>query len=107
MLMRRFSRFACSVKMLYEYTNPRNDQWAPLVSEEVHAIVLKARAREACCLLPRVHRTDIRQPRTQNAERLDSSIIYDRDFDYDYFGFKARARSALLARSLVRARDAH
>jgi hypothetical protein len=27
----------------------------------------------------------------QNAERLDSSIIYDRDFDYDYFGFKARS----------------
>ena len=26
----------------------------------------------------------------QNSERLDSEIIYDRDFDYDYFGFKAR-----------------
>ena len=25
----------------------------------------------------------------QNSERLDSEIIYDRDFDYDYFGFKA------------------
>lgn len=24
----------------------------------------------------------------QNAERLDSEIVYDRDFDYDYFGFK-------------------
>lgn len=24
----------------------------------------------------------------QNASRLDSEIIYDRDFDYDYFGFK-------------------
>jgi hypothetical protein len=24
----------------------------------------------------------------QNADRLDSEIIYDRDFDYDYFGFK-------------------
>ena len=24
----------------------------------------------------------------QNAEKLDSNIIYDRDFDYDYFGFK-------------------
>ena len=29
------------------------------------------------------------QPRAQNAERLDSEIVYDRDFDYDYFGFKA------------------
>ena len=25
----------------------------------------------------------------QNAERLDSEIIYNRDFEYDYFGFKA------------------
>ncbi len=30
----------------------------------------------------------------QNAERLDSEIIYDRDFDYDYFGFKVRPRAA-------------
>lgn len=33
---------------------------------------------------------------TQNAARLDSEIIYDRDFDYDYFGFKTLERSYLL-----------
>ena len=33
---------------------------------------------------------------TRNAERLDSEIIYDRDFDYDYFGFKTLERSYLL-----------
>jgi hypothetical protein len=27
----------------------------------------------------------------QNAERLDNEIRYDRDFDYDYFGFKVSA----------------
>jgi ribonucleoside-diphosphate reductase subunit M1 len=32
----------------------------------------------------------------QNAARLDSDIIYDRDFDYDYFGFKTLERSYLL-----------
>lgn len=32
----------------------------------------------------------------QNAERLDSEIRYDRDFDYDYFGFKTLERSYLL-----------
>ena len=32
----------------------------------------------------------------QNAARLDSEIIYDRDFDYDYFGFKTLKRSYLL-----------
>lgn len=31
-----------------------------------------------------------------NAERLDAEIIYDRDFDYDYFGFKTLERSYLL-----------
>lgn len=32
----------------------------------------------------------------QNATRLDSEIIYDRDFGYDYFGFKTLERSYLL-----------
>jgi ribonucleoside-diphosphate reductase alpha chain len=31
-----------------------------------------------------------------NAHTLDSSIIYDRDFGYDYFGFKTLERSYLL-----------
>ncbi|CAN6443851.1 unnamed protein product [Victoria cruziana] len=32
----------------------------------------------------------------KNAALLDSEIIYDRDFDYDYFGFKTLERSYLL-----------
>ena len=32
----------------------------------------------------------------KNAELLDSSIIYDRDFNYDFFGFKTLERSYLL-----------
>nr|CAD7601812.1 unnamed protein product [Timema genevievae] len=32
----------------------------------------------------------------RNAERLNSSIIYDRDFNYNYFGFKTLERSYLL-----------
>jgi ribonucleoside-diphosphate reductase subunit M1 len=32
----------------------------------------------------------------QNTDRLDSEIIYDRDFDYDYFGFKVRHMHRLL-----------
>ena len=31
-----------------------------------------------------------------NAELLDSTIIYNRDFGYDYFGFKTLERSYLL-----------
>ena len=33
---------------------------------------------------------------TQNADRFDSEIVYDRDFDYDYFGYKTLERSYLL-----------
>ena len=32
----------------------------------------------------------------RNSERLDSAIIYDRDFEYDYFGYKTLERSYLL-----------
>ena len=32
----------------------------------------------------------------EHANRLDSEIIYDRDFHYDYFGFKTLERSYLL-----------
>ena len=32
----------------------------------------------------------------ENRELLDSSVIYDRDFRYDYFGFKTLTRSYLL-----------
>lgn len=31
-----------------------------------------------------------------NKDRLNSAIIYDRDFDYDYFGFKTLEKSYLL-----------
>jgi hypothetical protein len=40
--------------------------------------------------------------RPQHAERLDSEIVYDRDFDYDYFGFKVRKHEATV-RALVAA----
>jgi ribonucleoside-diphosphate reductase alpha chain len=49
----------------------RNGQYAPLLSEEVHKVIM------------------------DNAEFLDSHIIY-RDFNYDYFGFKTLERSYLL-----------
>ena len=32
----------------------------------------------------------------ENKDRLDSTIIYNRDFGYDYFGFKTLERSYLI-----------
>ncbi len=63
--------FSETMKDLYEYVNPRTGKKAPLLSDEVYKIIQK------------------------NAEQLDSSIIYNRDFGYDYFGFKTLERSYL------------
>ncbi|WP_339751254.1 ribonucleoside-diphosphate reductase subunit alpha [uncultured Winogradskyella sp.] len=57
---------------LYTYVNPRTGKDAPLLSDEVYNVII------------------------ENKDRLDSTIIYNRDFGYDYFGFKTLERSYLL-----------
>jgi len=57
---------------LYTYVNPRTGKKAPLLSDEVYDVIMN------------------------NKEKLDSTIIYNRDFNYDYFGFKTLERSYLL-----------
>ncbi|KAJ6821659.1 ribonucleoside-diphosphate reductase large subunit-like [Iris pallida] len=64
--------FSETVKLMYNHVNERSGLEAPLIAEDVYEII------------------------TKNAARLDSEIIYDRDFDYDYFGFKTLERSYLL-----------
>ena len=64
--------FSSTMKDLYEYVNPRTGKKAPLLSDEVYKII------------------------SENAEKIDSSIIYNRDFGYDFFGFKTLERSYLL-----------
>jgi len=57
---------------LYTYVDPKTNQPASLLAEDVYDVIM------------------------ENREVLDSSIIYDRDFKYDYFGFKTLSRSYLL-----------
>ena len=57
---------------LYTYVNPRTGKDAPLLSDEVYKVI------------------------KENKDVLDSTIIYNRDFGYDYFGFKTLERSYLL-----------
>ena len=64
--------FSDTMTDLYTYVNPRTGKDAPLLSDEVYNIIQK------------------------NKEVLDSSIIYNRDFGYDFFGFKTLERSYLL-----------
>ncbi len=64
--------FSEVVKDLYEMVNESNGHSTPMISEKIYAIVMK------------------------NTERLNSAVIYDRDFRYNYFGFKTLERSYLL-----------
>ena len=64
--------FSKTMSDLYHYIDPKTGQNASLIAEDVHEIIQK------------------------NAQILDSTIIYDRDFGYDYFGFKTLERSYLL-----------
>src|SRR3954471_4274622 len=64
--------FSDTMRKLHQYTDVASGKHTPMVADDVMAII------EA------------------NAELLDSSIIYDRDFGFDYFGFKTLERSYLL-----------
>ena len=64
--------FVDTMTDLYTYVNPRTGKKAPLLADNVFKII------------------------KNNAELLDSTIIYNRDFGYDYFGFKTLERSYLL-----------
>eukprot|EP00249_Psilotum_nudum_P010871 c22819_g1_i1 orf=1674-2903(-) len=64
--------FSETIKDMYMHVDQRSGQLASLIADDVYEIIMK------------------------NAARLDSEIIYDRDFDYDFFGFKTLERSYLL-----------
>lgn len=64
--------FSNTMKRLYTYVDPKTGENASLISKEVYEAVRK------------------------HAAQLDSSIIYERDYNYDYFGFKTLEKSYLL-----------
>ncbi len=64
--------FSETIVDMYNYINPRTNQASPLIADDVFEVIMN------------------------NAERLDSTIIYQRDFNYDFFGFKTLERSYLL-----------
>src|SRR6201996_2795346 len=65
-------QFSAVVSDLYHYINPKNNKPAPMISDYTYDIVMK------------------------HADELNSAIVYDRDFNYQYFGFKTLERSYLL-----------
>jgi ribonucleoside-diphosphate reductase alpha chain len=64
--------FSNTMKRLYTYINPKTGDNAALIAPDVYGIVKKY------------------------AAKLDEVIDYNRDFDYDYFGFKTLEKSYLI-----------
>ncbi|RNI32455.1 ribonucleoside-diphosphate reductase subunit alpha [Rufibacter immobilis] len=64
--------FFNTMKQLYTYVDPKTGENASLIAKDIFDIIKK------------------------HAAVLDSSIIYDRDYNYDYFGYKTLERSYLL-----------
>ncbi|PNS13966.1 ribonucleoside-diphosphate reductase large chain [Sphaceloma murrayae] len=65
-------QFSAVISDLYHYINPKTRKAAPMISEETYNTVMK------------------------HSDELNSAIVYDRDFNYQYFGFKTLERSYLL-----------
>ena len=64
--------FSETMKKLYLYVDKTNGKESPLIADDVWQVI------------------------EENAEVLDSTIIYDRDFSFDYFGFKTLEKAYLL-----------
>lgn len=64
--------FSRTMKELYNYIDPKTGDKAGLIGEDTYKIIQK------------------------HKDKLDAAIIYDRDYEFDYFGFKTLERSYLL-----------
>lgn len=64
--------FSRTMRALHNYVDPKTGQRANLIGDVTHKIIQK------------------------NKDRIDSAIIYDRDYNFDYFGFKTLERAYLL-----------
>ncbi|KAF8475064.1 ribonucleotide reductase [Kalaharituber pfeilii] len=65
-------QFSQVISDLYHYVNPKNGKPSPMISTETYETVMR------------------------HASELNSAIVYDKDFNYNYFGFKTLERSYLL-----------
>lgn len=64
--------FSNTMKRLYTYIDPKTGENASLIAKDVYKVI------------------------REHAALLDAAIVYARDYDYDYFGFKTLERAYLL-----------
>jgi len=65
-------KFSETIQDLYSYIDPETGKEAALISDETYEVVMK------------------------HKDKLDSAVIHDRDFNFEYFGFKTLEKSYLL-----------
>ena len=64
--------FSDVVEILHKHIHPKTGKASPLVSDDLYNLVM------------------------ENKDRLNSAIIYDRDYSYDYFGYKTLERAYIM-----------
>lgn len=64
--------FSATMRKLYNYVDEATGKRLPLIADDIMQII------------------------EENSDLLDSTIIYDRDYGFDYFGFKTLEKSYLL-----------
>ncbi|MEJ7611054.1 MAG: ribonucleoside-diphosphate reductase subunit alpha [Ferruginibacter sp.] len=64
--------FSETAELLYNYIDDKTGAHAPLLADDVYAVIL------------------------EHKDLLDASIIYERDYHFDFFGFKTLEKSYLL-----------
>ena len=64
--------FSETAALIYNYVDCKSGEKAPLLADDVYDII------------------------QQNADRFNAAIIYERDYHFDYFGFKTLEKSYLL-----------
>jgi len=64
--------FSDTATLLYEYVDRKTGDRASMIAEDVYAII------------------------QQNQDKIDAAVIYERDYHFDYFGFKTLEKSYLL-----------
>lgn len=65
-------KFSETAKILHEYLNPKTGEKSGMIADETYKVIQK------------------------NAAELDNMIVNDRDFNFDYFGYKTLEKSYLL-----------
>ena len=65
--------FSDAVEIMYNYINPQNSRKSPLITQELYDIV------------------------QENKNAIDNAVKHERDFNYEYFGFKTLERSYLIS----------